>query len=758
MKSIFNRVLLLTFFALLTFYGCQDETSEVNNPDEQETIQPNSLLTSLMSSTTANFGGLDNILDGSNCFSVELPVTIIVSDISITIESEEDLDQLEELFDDLEDNEDFLDFVFPITIIFSDYTEIVIENEEQLEVYIDECENDIDDDVIECVDFVYPISFSVFDAEFDLLETVVIENDEALYEFLDDLEDDDNVLIVSLNYPITLVYANGETIEVNSNEELVNALEAAEGDCYDDEEEDCDEEDIAELLVQCPWDINDETNDFENYQIVFHESGDLQILEEETTNAIGGLWSLSSTEEGLILNLSDLTAFQDDLGGEWLIVECDDDEIEIVRGDYTIELEQDCEDDLECSLADINEILYECPWELETNLIDTTVQIYVYFTPNGQVLLDNGDGTETQIGEWELTVIGGDIFIDFTLQQDLSQLTDQWQIVECDDDELYLVNEDNYIALEQECDLYEGNEVFECFGDFEIVECEQPNNVPVFNLSANTIGLVDCQYAFTASFHAIEADAENNVNAIENTEAYGTLVAQVYLRIEADNGNFEIFTVYLNTQECNYFECFEDIVVEVCDDDSDVFDGYMPFDLYAIYNCPNDDVVWTFHTTIADAETSVNALVSPFVNTSNPQTIYTRVELAGDPSIFEVFEVELIVEDCNNNSGCGEEDVDAFLTSCIWNAVNYNGSDNLMNWNFDFESNSQIVVIYTDEMTIDATWTTSQSNDGVIVTFSNVAGPNIQAITGEWLVVECEEDRLELHREDDILVLERTCN
>jgi hypothetical protein len=98
------------------------------------------------------------------------------------------------------------------------------------------------------------------------------------------------------------------------------------------------------------------------------------------------------------------------------------------------------------------------------------------------------------------------------------------------------------------------------------------------------------------------------------------------------------------------------------------------------------------------------------------------------------------------------------LLECIWNAVSYNGSDNLMNWNFDFESANQIVVIYTDSQTIDATWSTSQSSDGVIVTFANVAGPNIQAITGEWLVIECEANRVELHRQDDILVLERNCD
>ena len=91
--------------------------------------------------------------------------------------------------------------------------------------------------------------------------------------------------------------------------------------------------------------------------------------------------------------------------------------------------------------------------------------------------------------------------------------------------------------------------------------------------------------------------------------------------------------------------------------------------------------------------------------------------------------------------------------------MNYNGSDDFMIYNLDFEAESGIVVIYNNEVTIDASWSTSQSNDGVIVTFSNVAGPNIQAITGEWLVVECEEGRIELHRgNEELMVLERTCD
>lgn len=770
MKTKINHVFFFVFFALLSFTACQDEVSEVNNPDEQETIESSSQLASLMSRTTANYGAMDDILDDSSCFSIELPVTIIVSDITIVIETEADLEQLEDLFEDFEDDDDFLDFVFPITIIFSDYTEIVIENEEQLEDFIEDCDDE-EDDIIECVDFVYPISFSVFNSEFNLIETVVIESDEALYEFLDDLEDDDHALIVSLNYPVTLEYANGETIEVNSNEELAEAIELAEDDCDDDDDEDgCNEEDIAELLTECPWDFSDGSDAYDNYQMIFNENGDLQITEGETTSAIGGAWNLSSTDNGLILNILDLTAFQDDLGGEWLIVECDDDKLEIVRGDYAIELEQDCEGDLECSIADINETLYECAWELQTNLIDSVIPIYVYFTPNGQVLVDNNDGTENQLGTYDLMLISGDIFIEFTLQLGFETLNGQWQVVECDDEELYLVNGDNYIELEQECDN-ESNCTEEEISTY-LMSCPI---VPTVNDYTPVLT--------TFTFHednTLTSLFEGDIYLANATWQVGSDNNGVYLDLFLGNGAIgESFNGQWYVEECdddglifyqgdselvlicegseeNYFECFEDIEIEVCDDDG-INDGIMTFDLDAIYNCPQDDIAYSFHETLVDADVSNNALISPYTNISNPQTIYVRVELAGDPSIYEIFEVELEVEDCGEES-CSEEDIDAILTECIWNPVNYNGSDNLMEWNFDFETNSQIVVIYTDTQTIDATWTTSQSNDGVIVTFSNVAGPNIQAITGEWLVVECEEERLELHRGDDILVLERTCD
>ncbi|WP_296316879.1 hypothetical protein [Winogradskyella sp. UBA3174] len=757
MKTRINHFMLLAFFALIGFSACQDEVTEINTPNEQEVIVPNSTLANLMSNTTAHFGAAQNILEDSNCFSIELPVTLIVSDITITIETEADLDQLEGLLDDINDNEDLLDFIFPITIIFSDFTELIIENEAQLESLITECDDEEENEIIECVDFVYPISFSVFNSEFTITDVVTINNDEEFYNFLDDLGEDDNLLIVSLNFPVALVYANGETEEVNSNEELAEAIAIAEEDCNDDDDnEDCNDEFIELALKECQWELVAYSSfpEFQGFLLEFNSDYTFNIiLDENQILSEGNTWSVVSDDSGSFLVLD--TAFED-LGGDWQIVECDDDRFEFTKNNETMVIEQECEGDLECSITDISSILQECPWDFSdgTDLFDNYQMV---FQDNGGLQITEGAATSAIGGAWSLSVT------DDGLVLTLSQLTafqdyleGDWLIVECDDDELQILRFDYTIVLEKNC--YDETEVFNCFNDFEIVECEGSSNVTVYNLSANTIGLVDCIALFIPSFHATLIDAESNINPIENTEAYETLTAQVYLRIEAENGNFEIFNIYLTTEECNLFECFESFDAEIvlCDDAND---GAEVFDLtIAFSNCtPSADAV-TYYQTVQDANDGIFPIANPelYTNITAPQqTIYTRVEI-GDQ--FEVFPIQLLLEDCSGMSNCTDNEVRAWLQTCEWNAVNYNGSDNLAEYNFDFGSADQIVIIYTDTITIDASWSVSESNNAITVEFSNIAGPNIQAITGGWLVVECEEDRLELHRGDDVLVLERTCN
>ena len=555
-------VLVFAIFFLL-FTSCQDEVAEIIGPNEQETIGVNSNLAKLIEYTTQLDGSVDNIIDNANCLIVELPVTVSVNGVEIIIDSEEDYEVIEAIFDEFGTDEDTLEIIFPVTIILSDYSEIVINNQDELEVFIEEClgENEEDED-IECIDFQYPISISIYDTNFEVIETVIVENDEALYDFIENL---DGSVLASLNFPVTMILSDDSTIEVNNNQELEEAIEAAENECDedddndwdDDDEDECTEEFVELALKECIWNIVSYNGDdvFVNYDVAFDPNYGFTV--SENGNVIhDGTWSVSEGEEDDVL-VNFETSFQD-LSGSWTVVECQIDRFALVQ--------------------------------------------------------------ETASGVIEM-------------------------------------------VMERDC--------------------------------------------------------------------------------ETDENPFECFTSFNAT-------------LAKCDDNGDTFALFNLTEAFS--NCiqPSEHMV-SYHETLQDAESGMNALSEPtaYTNTiATYQTIYVRVVLASNADTYEVFEIELIVEDCS--SACTELEVDDYLQTCIWNVVNFNDSDDLIIFDLDFNDDGS-VTITGDGQTVEATWSTSQTTDGVWVELDGVNGANIQAISGNWLVVECDPDRLEMTKNEDTMVMEQNC-
>ena len=671
MKKKINYILLLSFFALITLFSCQNEAIEVNAPNNQETILPNSNLANLLQSTSANDCSQDDVLDNANCLSINLPVTVIVNDITITINTPEDLALITQIFNEFEDDEDILEFLFPITIILNDYSEYVINNEEELEAFIDECTDD--DEVIECVDFQYPISFSLYNTDFQIIDTVVIENDEALYNFLNNLENqNDGVILASLNFPVTLIYANGESIEVANNQELETAINAAESNCESYNEDDtCSEQQVDANLQECYWKIVSYNGDdnFIQYQLFFNENGAFEIIDGVTTVAIGGNWQTSMSDQGVVLTLSELTAFNGDLGGEWLITECDNDRFELVNSNSTtIVIEQICEtNSTNCSVDEVNEYLQTCIWNaVNYNGSNDLISFNLNFNVENMLSIYNSINNNEFEGYWNVSETANGIKLELAnINGDLiNEISGYWFLEECEFDRLQFTNESNEVlVLEKNCETQ--NNPFECFTSFDpqLVECDGDNvdGISIFNLT----------------------------------------------------------NVFAN--------CIEP----------------------SVHNL-------TYHITLADAEANVNPISNPteYTNIVNPQTIYVRVEINGS-DVYEIFEMSLIVENCTNN-GCTESQIDNFLSECIWNVVNYNNSNDLIVFDFNF-NNDGTITITGEGATYTGMWSTTQTANGVYIELINIAGPNIQALNGNWLVVECEENRLELHIDDNLIVLERTC-
>ncbi|WP_340074751.1 hypothetical protein [Leptobacterium sp. I13] len=377
MRNIF---LFLSFFLSLMFISCQDEIRiEKIDIDKDDIIPANSTTAILIEQLTSKDGSFDNIIDGASCISVSLPVTVNANGLEVIVDSEEGFDVIEAIFDEFNDDEDNLDITFPITIILTDYSEVVIETQSQLDTFVDQCIEGGDDDDIECADFIYPITIFTFDTNSQNTGTIVLENDKQLHIFIRNLEENE---IISLQFPVTIKFFDESEAIVNNNDELKNALESAKNTCDEDDDNNFNDDDFTKdaidaLLIECAWDLKDIKrnginldNQYEEFLLTFSDGGTV-TAKNLVGDTFNGTWETSITNDGVLLNLIFNTL--DDLTLEWLVNSPSADKIELftTQGGDEIILRQNCDiladsytrDDLLAVLTT------ECFWVISKALI-----------------------------------------------------------------------------------------------------------------------------------------------------------------------------------------------------------------------------------------------------------------------------------------------------------------------------------------------------------------------------------------------------
>lgn len=415
MKKLINSLLYAGLIVMaLNFTSCQEEFEEVAGGNDQETITANSSTAELIEKTSSNDGSFDNIVDGASCFAVEFPYTVEVNGIQVTIDSREDLHTIEDIFDEVDVDEDILDIIFPITITLADFTEIVIENKEQLRELAEQCLEGGSDDDIECIDFVYPITLFTFDINNQVTGEVSVNSDKELRKFFAGLEDND---LVSIQFPLTLKKFDGTEIVVDSNGELANALEMAKEECDEDDDNDFNDDDFDEerfdfCLTQCPWEVREvirdnqsQTEQYLEYVMTFAEDGTVTVKDREG-GILNGTWASSFTERGPLLTLEFDTLV--DFTLEWLVYEIGDHTIKLYSDDGNkIILKQLCEDEPGevPGPETLREILKECEWIIKKvknqgEEIERLLGFEFKFLPEGVVSLS--DGITTSEGTWEI--------------------------------------------------------------------------------------------------------------------------------------------------------------------------------------------------------------------------------------------------------------------------------------------------------------------------------------------------------------------
>ena len=454
MKTTFKSILSILLFATIVLTSCRTEETEFIQAPEEEILVANSTVATLMQRTATNDGSPDNIIDRSNCFDVQFPVTVIVNGIEVIVDSESDIDTIEDIFDEYDEDTDTVDIIFPITIILFNYTKVVINNMTELNSYSSNCngENESDDD-IECIDFQYPFSASIFNTNNELIDAITITNDNELYDFLEDI---DSSTIVTIDFPITMILFDGEQVTINNLIELEIAIENAKDDCDEDDDfnwgdddcNNCTASQLTDLLTNCSnWTVDKlqrDNTDFEDsysgYIFNFMSNGNLTV---ETVNWIyPGTWTATGTGNDItvVIDIPNLPPCNNNwILHEMKLYDTGENKIDLRLGDDRLRYESDC------SVNDVDDTvlvqaLTSGDWYVTYFFDDidetTNYSDYVFnFASDGSSTAINSSGTTN--GIWS-TSSGNETPLELNLNfgstDPLYDLAEDWDVLEVTND------------------------------------------------------------------------------------------------------------------------------------------------------------------------------------------------------------------------------------------------------------------------------------------------------------------------------------
>ncbi len=464
MKNL-KQFLLLKVMTLFLIVSCQEEVVRITRPDEQAVIEANSSTATYLRRTAINDGSHDNIIDYASCLEVQLPVTVVANGETVVVENVTDFDAIEEILDAFTNDNDEVVISFPITVILSNHSEVTINSQDELLDLAEDClEENAPDDDIECIDFQYPIAFSIYNSDFQIVETKTISTDAELYYFIDNL---DGAVIASLNFPVNMVTATGEVIEVTNNQELDEAISSAEDACDEDDDNDYNDDDndfdcteayVDDLLMTCHWVATSYNGDNQlaDLDVYFGANQELVV----TNNGVEhqGVWSTSLTTEGVVVEISQLSGgVHEDFNGVWTINNCSyDGKFIFLQDNIEMIVEKDCNQNTPaCSESEITEYLDACVWNIvDFNGSNDLVNFDLDFYTGGTLLLTNG----AQQGEayWSSSLSAtGNLEVEFgnVALPSIQAVNGVWKVYECAEDRIKFINESGayFIIEKQEC-------------------------------------------------------------------------------------------------------------------------------------------------------------------------------------------------------------------------------------------------------------------------------------------------------------------
>ena len=362
-----------------------------------------------------------------------------------------------------------------------------------------ETNNNIEDD---CVDFEFPITFLVYDADWEIMQTIVAESDQDIWNVLDMI---DESTYVSINYPVTLIYQNEVILTVNNNQELLEAFETYDGGCYDLEVlfgcaidaltvidiEIQDDESPTDGITTFSLDLEFFCNDIEFDLQYFETTQDA----ESQTNPIVFPYTNNTNPQTIYVVAT--TEHED------VLVSSNVFEINVIIVDGQSSV-------INCEIGEITNTLADFCWVID--FIDFNEFIYNLYSDGTYQLQDvggNSDGSLLTSGLWSV-VAGNDTFY-ITLNAELTEYNDEWVVTQCNTDL-------GYAYLEMQSLIYPQADIdyntCDYGGDDEDYDCSTVEGTSnILTLCPWIIDFIDFnEFIYTFNIDgSYEVQSENNI-------------------------------------------------------------------------------------------------------------------------------------------------------------------------------------------------------------------------------------------------------
>lgn len=172
---------------------------------------------------------------------------------------------------------------------------------------------------ISCLDFVYPISISLYNMETEQIDTIVFNNDQELYLFFSNMNEYD---LVTIDYPINVIVNNADIEEVTTDEQLAAFI----SEC-----EEINPTTLTEILLTDVWFVDfyfemevDQTQEFCEFKLTFDESGIVQA-----TNGIEtyyGEWLIEYVDDEITVNFAFTNSILfEQINDTWFVINANQD-------------------------------------------------------------------------------------------------------------------------------------------------------------------------------------------------------------------------------------------------------------------------------------------------------------------------------------------------------------------------------------------------------------------------------------------------